>query len=135
MTPPPLIPRKQRAAGQNGVLVAAGVMAGIGYGLLYYVITDLKPLAFGRWIFFLLLYIAATGTAIPFVWVLNRRFVGRYAVAGGVVLREGMWVGLWVVIAGWLQMTRTLNLPTGFFLALSMIVIEVFLRLRERERV
>jgi hypothetical protein len=37
-----------------------------------------------------------------------------------------------VVTSAWLQMTRTFNSATGFFLALSLIVIEAFLRLRER---
>jgi hypothetical protein len=126
--------RKQRTAGQNGVLIASSVLAGIGWAFLYYLVNNSYPLAFARWMFFILLYIAATGTALPFVWILNRRFMGRYAATGGIMLRESMWVGLYVVIAAWLQMIRTLNIVTAFFLALSVIVIEVFLRLRERAR-
>lgn len=126
--------RKQRAAGQNGVLIAAGVMTGLSWALLYQLVTTAVPLAFARWLFFILLYIAATGTALPFVWILNRRFVGRYSVSGGVMLRQSMWVGLYVVVAAWLQMTRTLNIASGFFLALSVVVVEIFVRLRERAR-
>ncbi len=124
--------RKHLIADQNGVLIAAGVMAGGGWALLYQLVTTVNPLAFPRWLFFILLYISATGTALPFAWILNRRFTTRYLVSGGVMLRESMWVGLFIVIVTWLQMTRTLSLATGFFLALSMIVIEIFLRLRER---
>jgi hypothetical protein len=126
------VSRRHRIADQNGVLIAAGIMAGVGWALLYQLVTTANPLAFPRWLFFILLYIAATGTALPFAWILNRRFTTGYLVSGGVMLRESMWMGLFVVIATWLQMIRTLNLATGFFLALSMIVIEGFLRMRER---
>ncbi len=106
-------------------------MAGVGYALLYQIITTTDPSAFPRWVFFILLYVAATGTALPLIWILNRRFSQRL-VSGGVLLRESMLIGLWVVTAAWLQMTRTLNLATGFFLALSLIVVEAFLRFRDR---
>ncbi|MHB8627580.1 MAG: hypothetical protein ACYDBJ_12170 [Aggregatilineales bacterium] len=131
----PRIPptRRHRIADQNGVLIAAAIMAGGGYALLYELVMTTNPLAFPRWMFFILLYVAATGTALPFAWILNRRFTRRLA-AGGVLLRESMLVGLYVVTAAWLQMTRTFNTATGFFLALSLIVIEGFLRLRERPR-
>ncbi len=109
------------------------MMAGVGYALLYQLVTTTNPLAFPRWLFFILLYLAATGTALPFAWILNRRFT-QYLVPGAVILRESMLVSLYVVTAAWLQMTRTLNTATGFFLALSLIVIEAFLRLRERPR-
>lgn len=134
-TPAPLSIRRVRVAGQTGALVAASIMAGVSWVALYQLITTTPPLAFPRWLFFILFYIAATGTAMPFVWTLNRRFSGnRYAASGGVMLRQSMWVGLFAVIAAWLQMTRTLNPITAFFLALSMIVIEAFLRIRERMR-
>jgi len=134
MSAAPGINRKRRLAGQNGVLIASGVMAGVGWALLYQLVTTVTPLAFPRWIFFILLYIAATGTALPFVWILNRRFVGRFSASGGMMLRESMWVGLFVMIASWLQMIRTLNFVTGGFLALGLVVIEIFLRMRERPR-
>lgn len=125
--------RKHRIADQNGVLIAAAVMTGGSYALIYQLISTTNPLAFARWLFFILLYIAATGTALPFIWILNRRFT-RELVTGGVMLRESMWVGLFIVTSAWLQLTRTLNTATGFFLAVSLIAIEVFLRLRERPR-
>ena len=124
-------PRRQRIAEQNGALIAAAVMAGISYGALYELITTTMPLVFPRWLFFILLYCAATATVLPFAWVLNRRF-SRRLVSGGVLLRESMLAGLWVVTAAWLQMTRTFSAVTGLFLALSLIVVEAFLRLRER---
>ena len=106
-------------------------MAGTGWVGLYFLITGSPPLAFPRWLFFILLFVAVTGTAIPFSWLLNRRF-GHSPVTGGIILRQGMWFGLFSVIAAWLQIPRNLTGPIAFFLALSMIVIEIFLRLREQ---
>lgn len=107
-------------------------MAGIGWVLLYRLVESSPPLALQRWLFLILLYTAVTGTALPFIWYLNQRFSRSWPATGGTLLREGMWCGLFAVTAAWLQMTRALNGATAFFLALSMIVIETFLRLRER---
>jgi hypothetical protein len=125
-------PRKRLRADRNGVLIAAGIMAGLGWTLLYRLIYTSAPLAFPRWLFFILLYMSVTGTALPFIWYLNNRFSRFYPVTGGIMLRQGMWCGLLAVTASWLQMTRALNGAIAFFLALSMIVIEIFLRFRER---
>ncbi len=112
------------------MLIAAGIMAGVGWVLLYRLVESSPPLALQRWLFLILLYTAVTGTALPFIWYLNQRFSS--GVRGSTLLRQGMWCGLFAVTAAWLQMTRALNGATAFFLASSMIVIEVFLRFRER---
>ncbi len=117
----------------RGVLAAAVVMMIIGWLGLYQLVTRTLPLAFPRWLFFILLFLAVTGTALPFVRFLNIRFTREpYPVAAGVILRQSIWVGLYVVTCAWLQIPRVLNFPVAFFLALSFIVIEVYLRLRER---
>jgi hypothetical protein len=51
--------------------------------------------------------------------------------SAAVILRQSIWVGLFVVACAWLQIPRVLNPLIAFFLALSLIVIEVFLRARE----
>ncbi len=126
--------RQRLHADRNGVLIAGGVMAGIGWVLLYRLVTTAAPLAFPRWLFFILLYFAVTGTALPLLWYLNQRFSRTIPIGGGVLLRQGMWCGLFAVTAAWLQMTRALTLATGFFLALSFVAIETFLRVRERNQ-
>jgi hypothetical protein len=124
--------RKRLKADQNGVLVAGAIMAGGGWVLLYRLVVGSPPLAFPRWLFFILLYMAVTGTVLPLVWYLNGRFSRYHPPTGSVILRQGMWFGLLAVTLAWLQMTRALNGAIAFFLALSMLVIETFLRLRER---
>src|SRR5260221_11578288 len=66
-TPRPSARRRLRAD-RNGVLIAASIMAGGGWVLLYRLVVTAQPLAFPRWLFFILLYIAVTGTALPLLW-------------------------------------------------------------------
>jgi protein-S-isoprenylcysteine O-methyltransferase Ste14 len=129
------VPRRRIKADQRGVMIAAVALACIGWVGLYIMLFPLNsvPLALYRWLFFILLYVATTGTALPFVWYLNNRFGGAALVLGGTILREGMWCGLFCIMLAWLQMIRALNGALAFFLALVFVVIEVFLRIRERQ--
>lgn len=127
-------PRREIPSDHQGVLIAAVVMLLVGWIGLYQVVLNTLPLAFPRWLFFILLFMAATGTALPIIRYLNIRLTpAPYAIpAGSVILRQGIWVGLFAVTCAWLQIPRVLNPPVAFFLALSFVVIEVYLRLRER---
>lgn len=124
--------RRRLRADQNGVLIAGGMMAGIHWVLLLRLINGSPPLAFPRWLFFIFLFLAVTGSVIPVVWYLNRRFSRLYPPPGGVILRQAMWFGVLAVTLMWLQMTRALNGAIAFFLILAIVVIEFFLRVRER---
>jgi len=116
-----------------GVLIAAVTMIVGGWLGLYHIVTTTLPRVGPRWAFFMLLFIAVTGTVLPFVRYLNMRFtpVTSELPPGGVLVRQSIWVSLYVVTCAWLQIPRVLNLPIAFFLALAFIVIEVFLRSRE----
>lgn len=133
-TPAKIAARRKLKADQNGALLAGAIMAGVGWVLLIRLVGGSPPLAFPRWLFFILIYIAVTGTVLPFIWFLNRRFSRRHPATGGIILRQSMWFGLFAVTAAWLQLTRALSGAIAFFLALSMIVIETFLRMRERNQ-
>lgn len=116
-----------------GVLFAALVMIVGGWGGLYALVMTTLPRVGQRWLFFVLLHIAVTGTVLPFVRYLNIRFtpITRDVLPGGVVVRQSVWIALFVVTLAWLQIPRVLSWPIIFLLALMFIVIEVFLRLRE----
>ncbi len=133
-TPAKIAARRKLKADQNGALLAGAIMAGVGWVLLIRLIAGSPPLAFPRWLFFILIYIAITGSVLPLLWFLNRRFSRRHPATGGIILRQSMWFGLFAVTAAWLQMTRALSGAIAFFLALSIIVIEAFLRVRERSQ-
>ncbi len=127
-------PRREIPADHQGVLAAAVIMMLVGWIGLYVLVMNTLPLAFPRWLFFILLFTAVTGTAIPIARTLNIRLTPEpYAIPpGGVILRQGIWCGLFAVVCAWLQIPRVLNGAVAFFLALSFIVIEIYLRLRER---
>jgi hypothetical protein len=116
------------APDQAGLIVAATVMAVTGWVGLWLLITTTLPTAFPRWLFFVFLYLAVSGTVLPFVRYLNARFT-RSSPASGVVLRQSIWVGLFVVACAWLQIPRVLNPVIALILALSLVVIEWFLHL------
>ena len=116
-----------------GVLISGVVFMLVGWLGLFQLVTTTLPRVGQRWIFFLLLQIAVTGTVLPFVRYLNVRFTPVTAdlPPGGVLVRQAIWVGLFAVMCAWLQIPRILSAPIAFFLALVFIVIEVFLRSRE----
>jgi hypothetical protein len=119
----------------RGIMVAAALMSVSGWIGLWMLVTTTLPTAFPRWLFFVFLYLAVTGTVLPFVRFLNLRF-SRESVppSGGVILRQSIWIGLFVVACAWLQIPRVLNAVIAFFLAISLIVIEVFLHVREQDQ-
>lgn len=118
-----------------GLTLAAWVLALAGWGgliamiFVFNLIPDVGP----RWVFFVLWLAALTGTAIPFVRYLNRRFAQAPPPAG-VLLRQALWVGFFGATCAWLQIGRTLNLATALLLAAGLGGVEWFLRMRERSR-
>lgn len=116
------------------MLVATACMILLSGATLYYLVTTTRPYIGGElWLFFFLLQIAVTSIALPFVRYFNVRLtpVDVQVPSGGVILRQSVWVGLYVVVCAWLQIPRALSLPMALFIALVFIVVEVFLRWRE----
>jgi len=116
--------------------LASMVLALLGWGGLVYIISPIGnyiPDTGPRWFFFVCWLTALTGTALPFVRYLNRRF-GQQAVTPSVVLRQALWVGFFGATCAWLQIGRTLNIYTALLLAAGLGAIEWFLRMRERSR-
>lgn len=118
----------------TGVLIAGLLLAGIGWSGLLYLFANALPTVGMRWVFFALLYTALSGTALPFARYLNERYRRKDAppVSPSVLVRQASWFGLFGTACAWLRVPRVLSWPVAFFLALSLAVIETFLRLRER---
>lgn len=117
-----------------GLLVGSLLLMVGGWLGLYFLVTTSLPRIGGElWLFFLLLQIAVTGTALPIVRYLNVRFtsIRADAPASGVIVRQSVWIGLFVVTCAWLQIPRALSLPLALFIMLVFIVVEIFLRTRE----
>ncbi len=118
-----------------GALLASLLMILGGWGGLVQLMTTTRPRIGGEmWLFFILLQIAVTGTAIPIVRYFNVRFTPIHVDVppAGVIVRQSVWVGLLVVICAWLLIPRALSLPFVVFLIITFAVIEIFLRTRER---
>ena len=115
----------------RSLMVAAAVLAAAGWlGLLLLLSTTL-PTVGPRWLFFFLWTVAVTGTALPFVWVLHRRF-DPSPLPGHVLLRQSLLVGLLAGTCMWLQINRTLTLPLTLLLVIGLGGIESLLRAVER---
>ena len=106
----------------------------VGWGGLalvtYYTLPTLGP----RWLFFFLIVLALTGTSLPIIYFLNKRFPTRPPVGGEVIMRQALWFGIYGSLISWLQMGRVLTLVLAIILFFALIVIEGLLRLFERSR-
>lgn len=120
----------ERSRTGYGLNLAAGIMILVGWGGMFVLVQNVLPTAGPRWIFFMLLYIGVAGTSLPFIRLLNTRFVNEY-VQDMVILRESLWFALYITTIAWLQIPRVLNWTIAILLAMAIIVIEAFLRLRE----
>jgi hypothetical protein len=116
----------------TGLMLAAVILAIFGwYGLFILMNTSLPELG-PRWLFYVLWTSATTGTSLPFLWLLNRRFRASYPAPPKVLLREGLFIGLYAATCLWLQLNRMLTLTLALLLAIGLFAIEWLLRLIER---
>jgi cation transport ATPase len=123
---------EERGPEYGGLIVASILMAVVGWLGLWLVVNFTLPTIGPRWLFFFLLTVAVTGTGLPIVLVLHRRFWADNPAPARVLLRQGLWIGLLVALCAWLQINRSLTLPLGILLAASLLAFELLLRLFER---
>ncbi len=118
----------------RSLIIAAIIMAVVGWmGLILLLFTTL-PTVGPRWLFFFLSTLAITGTALPFVWLLHRRFSNNGYAPSSTLLREALLFTLYIEILIWLQINRSLSLSLAILFALSLLGIEYLLRILERSR-
>jgi len=115
--------------------LTAWALALFGWGGLIGLIINVDPRLgpLPLWSFFVLWLMALTGTAVPFVSYLSRRF-SRERLPAGVILRTALWVGFFGATCAWLQRSGLLNGATVALIAIALIGVEWFLRLRDRSR-
>jgi len=116
----------------KGLMLTAIVLAGAGWYGIYLIMTNALPTLGPRWLFFFLWTSATTGTALPFLWLLNRRFRTSSPAHPRILLREGILVGLFASTCMWLQLNRMFNLTLALLLAIGLFAIEWLLRMLER---
>ena len=127
------------AAPENhlSLTLAAWLLALLGWaglaGLVFNV--DPRTSALPVWFFFVLGVMALTGTAVPFVRYLNRRFAHSPTPAPpAVLLRQSLWFGFFGATCAWLLKSGILSLATALLLGAGLGGVEWFLRMRERSR-
>lgn len=115
-------------------LPAAVILALSGWVGLFFLVNYTLPTVGPRWLFFFLGVLALTGTVLPVIAFLNRRFQSDPPPSSGVIIRQALWVGVYGATVAWLQIGRALTPALAFLLAAGLIVIEWLLRLRERSQ-
>ena len=106
----------------------------IGWGGLVLLIVFLPPDLGPRWLFFFLTTLALGGTFLPAVYFLHRRFPSQPPVEGDVILREAMFFGVYGSALAWLQQGNVLTLALAIILGITLILVEMLLRMWERSR-
>jgi len=104
----------------------------LGWGGLLWVIFFNVPSGGTRWVFFFTGVLALTGTVLPFVAYLNRRFPSNPPPTPAVIVRQALWIGIFPPTLAWLRIGRVLTPSLALLIGLSFFFIEWFIRLRER---
>jgi len=108
------------------------MLAGWG-GLAALIITTL-PTVGPRWLFFFLVVLALSGTALPAMAFFNRRFPSTPPPTPGIVVRQALWVGVYGAAIAWLQVGQVLTAYLAVLLAAGLALIEFLLRLSEKSQ-
>jgi hypothetical protein len=111
---------KSRRLGGLGVVVALLSWGGLGYLVL-----TQPPSALTKAMFFPLLFLAVTSTAVAGLARLRGRLGNEDE--PGVVLRQGAWAGLFVILCAGLQMGRMLEPIVALVMAAILVLMEMFL--------
>lgn len=118
--------------------LGALLLAGISFLSLCYVITYLWPdqdhvFARPHLLLFAFMFLGAGSSVIPISIYLNHRFAKPDWLERDKtrLLRQGTWVGAFLVLVAYLQLTKTFNFTIAAVLAGVFILIETFFLTRE----
>jgi hypothetical protein len=106
----------------------------LGWGGLYAVVQFTSPNGGTRWLFFFALILAVTGTILPLIAFMNRRFQTKPPASNIVIMRQALWFGVFIATLAWLQIGRVLNPIIAVLMAVGLAIIEWLLRMRERSQ-
>ena len=104
----------------------------MGWGGLFLLMNFTQPTLWPRWLFFFLIVLGVTGIVMPAVVYVYQRFPSAQAPEQNVIVRQSLWGGIFVAVMIWISLGQVFNLTLAMFGIVGIVVIEVFLRLRER---
>ena len=110
------------------------VLMVIGWGGLAALILSTLPTVGPRWLFFFLVVLALTGTALPVAAFINWRFPSSPTPTSAVITRQALWVGVYGATIAWLQIGRVLTPTLAALLAAGFVLVEFLLRLSEKSQ-
>jgi len=125
-TPPPESPSVK------SFLPAAIILMLLGWGGLIAIIIYIEPHGGARWAFFFTGVLAFTGTALPAMAYLNQRFPSSPPASSGIIVRQSIWIGIYLPTLIWLGFGGVFEPFLALLLGVGLLLIETFLRLRER---
>ena len=112
--------------------LTALVLMVLGWGGLYLLVNRTLPSVWPRWVFFFLVLVALTGTALPIVYFFHRRFPDEKPAEPNVIVRQALWFGVYGATLAWLQLGGLVTIYVILGLAGGLAAIEYFTRLREK---
>jgi hypothetical protein len=115
-------------------LVSSLILVITGLGGLFAVINLTEPSGGTRWAFFFCSVLGLSGLALPGIAFLNAYFGSTPPPNQAVIMRQAIWLGIYLPSLAWLRIGRVLDLSLAFLLAAGLILIEWLLRLRERSQ-
>lgn len=118
----------------SAFLPAAFILGTVGWGGLLGLFIYTQPTVGPRWLFFFLSVLAFSGTALPLVAFLNRRFPSDPSPSTGIILRQAIWIGIYIPTLLWLQIGRVLTPALALLIGVGLVLIEWLLRLREKSQ-
>jgi hypothetical protein len=127
-----IIPSMDEPIRFKNIAISALFLMLLGWGGLYFIISQTLPYVWPRWAFFLLVLMAITGTMLPLVYLFHRRFPGEKRAEANVVVRQALWFGIYGATLAWLQLGRLVTVYLMVGLAAGLFAIEYFIRLREK---
>jgi hypothetical protein len=116
------------------IVIIGLVLSVIGWGGLVFLINYTLPTIGPRWFFYFLCMLALSGTFLPIIAYLHRRFSGNRPVGLHIVVRQTIWIALYGTLLSWIQSGGAMESNRAIFLALGFFLVEVLLRLLERSR-
>ena len=125
--------KKPKQAGQSRRWIAIAVLVALLAWLCLWGVVQLPITNASQVVFFVLLFVATACTVMPPVAYLNDRFAqkGSLRTLRARFVRQSIWLGAFVVIAGWLQTRRILTLTLALILMAVLALTETFLITRE----
>jgi hypothetical protein len=113
------------------IFITSLILSLLGLGGLAFILISLEPTLWPRWLFYFFLTMAGTGLALPAAYIIQRRLAKQY-VPARVLVREGLFFGIYLDLLAWLQIGRIASNLVIFLLAGGMILLEIFLRMTEK---